>query len=486
MDRQFPSSLEDFLSMMQRRWMFFAIPMLLVPVTVFFVGEKIPKLYRSETLIMIEPQKVPADYVKATVTSDITDRLQTIRQQVMSRTRLETVIHELNLEGPSYTPQQENALIDQMRKNITVEIVAEPEGNKGGAGAFRIAYLAPNPHDAQAVTQRVAQLFIDENLKQRDQQALGTDQFMTTQLEKAQQAMADQNARIQAFKSAHMGSLPEQEAANLQLISQQQALLESNDEALARASQQKTYLQSLLNIGQDGKSSVLPPQQSLLQKQLQDAKDQLAVAQRMYTDQHPDVIRLKRVVATLSAQVAHEHTQPTVAPRPSGPTATDQSRGQLASINQEIQERTARQKKIEIQIQQLQGRVESLPAVEQQFQALNQVYQTLKDNYDSLAKKQQSAAMANELEKHNDSEQFLFLDPPSLPNQPYWPNMLLLNLGGLCGGLVIGLAAVMIVEMKDQTLYTSEDVTRYLELPCLATVPIIGKSKGKNQPVPSK
>ena len=120
--------------------------------------------------------------------------------------------------------------------------------------------------------------------------------------------------------------------------------------------------------------------------------------------------------------------------------------------------------------------MQSLPAVEQQFQELNQVYQTLKDNYDSLAKKQQSAAMASDLEKHNDSEQFLFLDPPSLPTQPYSPNMLLLNLAGLGAGLIIGIVAVLIAEMKDQTIYNSEEATRYLELPCLATIPVLGAS----------
>lgn len=476
MNRQLPASFEDIYSLLQRRWKLFLMPMVLVPIAVFLIGKKIPKVYRSETLILIEPQKIPADYVKATVTSDITDRLQTIRQQVMSRTRLEIVIHDLNLGGKSLTPQQENLLIEQMRKNITVEIVAQPEGSRSDSGAFRISYLASNPRDAQAVTQRVAQLFIDENLKQRDQQAMGTDQFMTAQLEKARQDMANQDARIQAFKSAHMGSLPEQEGSNLQLMSQQEALLESNDEAIARASQQKTYLESLLNISGDGKPSALPPKQTLLQRQLQDAENQLAIAQRKYTDEHPDVIRLKREVATLSAQAAHEHTQPTVTLGSGGPTATDQARGQLAALNQEIRERTKRQQQIETQIQQLQGRVQSLPAVEQQFQELNQVFQTLKDNYDSLAKKQQSAAMANDLEKHNDSEQFLFLDPPSLPTQPYSPNMLLLNLGGLAAGLITGIVAVLIAEMKDQTIYTSEEITRYLELPCLATIPILGIS----------
>ncbi|HEX4020244.1 MAG TPA: hypothetical protein VHX63_03790 [Acidobacteriaceae bacterium] len=473
MNRELPTSYDGIRALLQRRWKLFIFPVVLVPIVVFLIGLKLPKEYRSETLILVEPQKIPSDYVKATVTTDVTSRLQTIREEVMSRTRLITVIHELNLGHGSLTPEQLDDLVRKMRKNITVDIIADPRADHPGVGSFKISYLANTPKGAQLVTQRIAQLFIQEDLKQLNQQAFGTDQFMSAQLDQARQAMAEQDARIQAFKSAHMGSLPEQEQANLQLISQQQALMESNDEAISRASQQKAYLDSLMSIGIDGKASPLPPQQTPLQRQLQAAQTQLAVAQRTYTDQYPDVIRLKREVASLTAQVAHERKQPVAAMSATGPTIADQAKSQLVSLNQEIQQRTERQKLIEAQIQQLQNRVEALPAVEQQFQELNQVYQTLKDNYDSLAKKQQSASMADELEKQNDSEQFRFLDPPSLPTRAYFPNMILLNLAGIAAGLLVGIAAALIAELTDPTIHSREEVTTYLQLPCLATIPLL-------------
>lgn len=477
MTRKLPGSIPDYIKMLVRRkkwllWTVGGIMGVVIPVSML-----LPKVYKSETLILVEPQKIPEDYVRATVTSDVTDRLQTIQEEIMSRTRLASIITDLNLYPKARAKGVSmDDLVESMRQDITVEVINDNHPEKKSVGAFRISYLAGTPQIAHDVTQRIADLFIDENLKVRDQQAAGTSLFITDEVKQAAATLEAQEEKIKAFNAKHMGALPEQEQNNLQMVGQYQSLEQNNSEAIDRATQQRTYLQSMLNASSSREKNAAAPL-SPTQVELQKKKQELAAARQKYTDSHPEVVRLQGDVAALQQEVSTE-------PKISGDGAATASqaetyKSQLASVDQEIKERTSRDAELQGQIRSLQGRVNVTPEVEAEFADLNRDYQVMQKNYQTLLEKQNQSGMAQELEHREQSEQFRVLDPANFPTAPYSPNMLLLNGGGFVAALFLGLGLCLMIEIKDTTIHDAGDIEQYLNVPLISSIPAIGAGAEK-------
>jgi polysaccharide chain length determinant protein (PEP-CTERM system associated) len=455
------TQLSDYIDLVTRRKWWIIIPAVVVPLLVFCVGKKLPKVYKSETLILVAPQKVPTDYVKPTVNGDVSDRLQTLSQQILSRTRLDAVIDEFNLYPQMKKTSTRDQVVERMRSDITVEIVADPRPERRSVGAFRISYMGNDPAVVQAVVQRLASLFISENLKAREMQANGTTAFIEDALAQTKAKLADQEDAIRKFKAQNMGSLPEQEQANLTVLSQYQAMLQSASDDLGRAEQQRVYLESMLaaydKAGPAGKNSGLP-------KKLEDLRTQLAAAEQMYTPQHPDVIRLKHDVAAVEAQIASSRP---VADEP------DVNRSQLTAIKQEIAAKKAKKAQIEQQIERVQGHIAMLPSVEMRFADLNRDYETTKAQYKTLLEKRDSSMLAADMEKRAEGEQFQVLDPANYPQTPIKPDLAQLNALGLLGGIGLGLSLAFLSHMRDNRIHGMADLEYYLNVPLLAQIPRI-------------
>jgi polysaccharide biosynthesis transport protein len=456
------TQLSDYIDLVTRRKWWIIIPALVVPLLVFCVGRKLPKVYKSETLILVAPQKVPTDYVKPTVNGDVSDRLQTLSQQILSRTRLDAVIDEFNLYPQMKKTTTRDQVVERMRSDITVEIVADPRPERRSIGAFRISYMGSDPAVVQAVVQRLSSLFISENLKAREMQANGTTAFIEDALAQTKAKLADQEDAIRKFKAQNMGSLPEQEQANLTVLSQLQASLQSASDDMGRAEQQRVYLESMLaaydKAGPSGKSSGLP-------KRLEDLRSQLAVAEQMYTPQHPDVIRLKHDVAAVEAQIANSHGSAADEP--------DVNRSQLTAIRQEIAAKKAKKAQIEQQIERVQGHIAMLPSVEMRFADLNRDYETTKAQYKTLLEKKDSSLLAADMEKRAEGEQFQVLDPANYPQTPIKPDLAQLNAMGLLGGIGLGLGLAFLSHMRDNRIHSMADLEYYLNVPLLAQIPRI-------------
>lgn len=470
MARKPPSDLNEFVAMFIRRQTWIITCLLVIPPLVYLAGRAWPKKYRSETVILVDPQRVPEEYVKATITGDVTDRLQTISEEVMSRTRLLMIANKDGLYQDLRQKYGDDSAIDSMRKDITVDVI-KGANDRSPIEGFKIAYIAATPQMAQKVTQQIAELFIDENIKERDQDAEGTEAFIENQLVKARADLAAQDQKIRTFKAAHLGTLPEQEAANLSMISQYENLAQENSGAIDRANQQQVYLQSMLNESGVTKQTPVAAPPTPLQLRLQAAENELSAARQKYTDSHPDVIRLRDEVATLKTEIKH---QPADAPRsasPSGPTIDQQLQSQLLATRQEIKSRTERQQELEKAIGALQGKVQSLPAVQQEYESLSRDYSEMQKNYESLLEKEQASGMAAELERHNESERFRVLDPASYPTSPYWPNLLLVNAVGFAGALLLGLALAFLAEMRDPTIHNADEAEAYLSAPLIIALP---------------
>lgn len=469
--RKLPTTPSQYISAFRRRWKWFVVPVIVVPIFAAGIGKMLPKQYKSETQILVTPQPVPADLVRSTVQTDMSGRLQTISETILSRPRLLHVVDAFSLAKRPTSDAREDAAA-QLRKDITIEILSDEHAEKQSDGLLKISYVASTPDLAQRITRAVADMSISGDIQSRDQQAQGTTLFMQSEVDKARLALAQQEDKVRQFRAEHSGSLPEQEASNLSLISQYQSLAQANSEAIDRAVQQKVYLQSMLDASGvlHGDVSVAPPTQ--IDLDLQQKRAELRAAREKYTDNHPDVVRLQAEVDSLQQQALHAPKgTPAARAASTGITTSQQLQSQYAAVQTEIASRTARQSQIEAKLQSLQGRVEGSPAVQGEFASLQRDYDSAQKTYQSLVEKQQSSSMAAELERSNGKDQFQILNPASLPKYPFRPNLLLIDAAGMLGGLFLGMLVVAIAEFLDQTIHDQDELPQYFDMPLIAAIP---------------
>jgi succinoglycan biosynthesis transport protein ExoP len=467
-----PPEISDYWEIFLRRRWWVIVPTLLVASAVAVVSVNLPRYYRSETMILVDAQKVPTDYVKNSVGGDVNERLQTISQEILSRTRLQRVIDQFSLYKEKTKMSQED-IVELMRKDITLEVVADKrEGVQSKAlGGFRIGYTGQNPVLVQQVTRQIGSLFIEENLKLRQAQAEGTNQFIEQELDKARVELQEQELKIKGFKSKYMGSLPEQEQANLQMIGQTQQMLQANSDAIGRAQQQKTYLESLSEVSAKKNS---PPVKTEQQAHLNAKRAELLVAEQKYQPNHPDLVRLREEVKALEAQAK---TLAGTESSDKNDGQPDNLKGQLAALNLEIKSRTQRQTELEARIRGLQGKVDLLPAIELQFAELNRDYLISKDHYQSLLQKKNASSMAADVEHQAQGEQFRVIDPASLPQRPYKPDLIQMNAFGLVLGLALGVGLAAFQEFNDRSMHNDKDIAFYLPIVLLGTMPVVMNSE---------
>jgi polysaccharide chain length determinant protein (PEP-CTERM system associated) len=471
--------------MARRRWLWILLPTVVVGALTVAVGRRLPRLYTSEALIVVEPQQVPADFVQPTVSGTVADRLEYIQEQILSRTQLSQIIAKYGLyANQSYTPDQR---VSRMLSDITVKpIMADSPMPK--VSAFRISYQGPSPALAQEVCRDLSQLFISENLTVRAQQAQGTEAFIDGRLQQATQKLRSLEGQLKQLKSKYMGSLPEQEGANLQVMSQLQAQLQANADNLARAQQQKTYLISLSQAVQGATGAAVaqaPKPPNPLEADLRNAKAQLAVDEQLYTPAYPGVVQMKAQVKALTEQLAAQK-QEAAAPKPASPAKAapakgaakpalpPQDQGQIVVLNQQIQEYAKQQTKINKQIADMQARIERLPAVEEQLTNIQNAYDVAKANYTTLLEKKDQASTGAAMEQQAEGEEFRIVDPANLPQKPSSPDLSRIDLLGGMAGVLLGLGCGFMVEMRDAVVRVEADLEYYTKVPILATLPLLG------------
>lgn len=476
--RRAPGSVDDFVDLVLRRKWWLLIPALVVSCLTVLIVHHMPRMYQSETMILVEPQKVPADFVKPTVSSDIASRLQAISEVILSRTRLAQIIQKYGLYPEEQKKLTQTQLVDRMRKDIDVTTIVDTNERDPKIGGFRITYTGPDPVLVQQVTRELASLFIQENVQTRAQQALGTKNFIDSEVQKATQQLQQDENELRNLKLQYMGSLPEQEGANLQELGQLQTMLQTNSDAIARAEQQKTYLTSLMQAVTQPVSAEAAP--SPLAAQLQQKEVDLATAEKKYQPDYPDVIQLKTEVAALRAQIRASAKGPVT--KASNGASIAQMRGEIHQLDQEISQRKQTQTQIEARIHSMQSRVERLPEVEEKLAGVQREYTTAKENYVSLLQKQDAAAMAAAMEQQAEGEEFRLVDPANLPQVPVTPNVPKLDLLGVMAGLTLGGVLAFAVEMADSSVRNERDLEHYLGSVPLALIPELMEEEERSTP----
>lgn len=492
---------------LHRKWIiagvFFAVTALTIAVV-----QTLPNIYTSQTLILVDPQKVPESYVKSTVTGSIRDRLSTLSQQILSATRLQKIIDDLHLYQAEKKKLVREEIITKMRKDITTTVVSD-----FGAGqdlqAFRISYSGTDPRLVAQVVNEVAGLFIDENLKAREQQASGTTEFIENQLEETRKKLEEQEHKLGDFRLKHIGEMPEQETSTIQIFGQLQNQLQVEGQALSAAEQKRTLLQSMMTQtapvvdmnpaepsggGAPGTSKPSAgPSAAVKRSALSDDRAKLAELLSHYSEKWPEVVKLKKKIQQEEAlEGAQNKTADAPAPKvpvppppppqtqaaaaPSAPVTQHFNpvlQGQIEAAEEEIAKHKQEIQRLSKLAASYQAKLEAIPVRQEETASLSRDYEMTKSHYAQLESQALSAETATQLELRQKSESFKVLDPAVAAEKPSKPNRPLLDVAGAMGGLFLGLVIALLPEFFGMTIIGAQDIEASGNFTLLETVPVI-------------
>lgn len=479
--------LERYADVVRRRHIHFLIPLFLGWLIVWGSSWVLPTRYKSSTLILVEQPTMPQNYVAPNVNENLQDRLQSITQQILSRTRLLMIVEKLRLYDSADTKLTQDDLVEHMRKDIGIELVRDSRNQE--ITAFRINYSAHDPHIAQQVTSELSALFINENLKVREAQSEDTTKFIEKQLEDARALLSEQEAKVRQFQGAHEGALPSQQASNLQILAGLQGQLQNEQDALNTAKQQRVYDQSLLDQYKAAHAGAripenAPPELIAVEQELARLRGQLTELSSHYTDEYPDVKKLRAQIAKnqkIKEDIiagmksgSNESRQGSRALAPGeGATPLQQLQSQLDANQAEISNRERAISGLEARIGEYQGRLNQEPGTEQELAELTRGYDQSKSNYDDLLRKKNQSVMATSMEQMERGERFTILDAPSLPVKPDFPNRLKFCLFGLLGGMALGLGVVIAFEFFDDRIYSEKEIKALVPIAIISEIPEI-------------
>lgn len=478
---------DDYLAILRRRWWVAFITIVLGICVAYALCRLLPKKYTSTTLVLVEPPTVPANYVQPVISGTLSERLATMKAQILSRTRLQPIVEQFGLYGEYRNKVPMEGLVARLREAIEVAPVRPTPGTRSnGLPGFTVSVTFDDPHLAQQVCAQITSMFMQENLRQRQSQAEDTTTFLDSQLKDARERLDEHDAKLAAFERRYMNVLPEDQSANMSLLMSATQQLEAATQTLSRAQQDKTFTQTMLTQQVAAwKASLSGRNPETLQQQLSALENQLVVLRARYTDDYPDVIKAKKDIAQLRKRVQAEDarrkregdtTENTAGPL-IPPPQIQQLRVQIHQDDVTIEQVTKRQQLLQKQIQTLQARLQLSPSVQEEYKQLTRDHQAALDFYNSLLKKQKDSAIATALERQQQSEQFRVLDPANLPDKPSFPDPIKFYAGGMGGGLALGLGIVVLVEFRDKKIRTERDVEYFLEIPALCLIPQIDSEK---------
>jgi polysaccharide chain length determinant protein (PEP-CTERM system associated) len=497
-----PLEAADYLAILKRRRGLILFCLVFYPILAAVATRFIPPKYMSQTLVLIEHQKVPDEFVKPVVESNLDSRLASMKEQILSRSRVQPIIERYNLNAGNHATMDDR--IEQTRKAIEIKPIRSAIANTGGLPGFFISFTTSDAHTAQLVCGEITTLFLNENLRSREATAEGTTDFLKGQLEDAKRSLDEQDAKLAAFQRQYNGKLPQEEGSNMGMMNSLNTQLEAATQALAQQEQNKIYQQSLLaQMEQSTKPTYVTPAGTTApapmplsgealakQKELDTLKSHEAELAAHYTPNYPDVIAIRRQIADLRREIAALGSGASGQSGIDSPNASSaaaqyarsmpdsvqvqQLRAQLHAADQGIAEKRREQAMIQGRLGMYQDRLSSSPQVEEEYKALTRDYNTAQKFYDELLQKMSHSKMATDLERRQEGEQFRVMDEPNLPDAPSFPKVSYFAIGGLFFGLFMGCGLAAVKEFKDTSLRTERDVLAFTGLPTLGVISVAG------------
>ena len=489
--------LRPYLDMIYRRKWWIIIPFFLVLAGGWIYLENAPKTYRASTLILVDAQRVPPDFVRSTVTEDVQARLRTISQQIHSRSNLESVIQRYELYP--HLDESSNSILKNIRQKFyeisglgEASAEAEPKtpsmqqlvryvrnkieiSVRGENRAFEISFEWSNPDTAANVANALASQFINQNLRVREEMAIGTTTFLDTEVQRLQRELQQREAELEDYKRRNMGRLPGQLQSNLNILSQLK-------EELGRVEEQAQNLYHEIQITRRLRASMGDVrEEGGLAQQIRALEEQLKQLSIRYTEQHPEIRLLKRrleqlkeeeslMLATISNPEDMLDTSPDNVQDERHKIEMEQMQRRLAGYESKIQE-------LRSQIGVYEDRVEKTSEVELELRNLERDYNAVNDRFQNLLRRKLDAQLAEQLERRQQGEQFRVVDQAIPPDSPYSPDRNRIMLMTLALALGMGGGMAFLRESIDSGFNSSAEVEQALQPRMLISLPLVKKSR---------
>ncbi len=522
--------LRYYLGALKTRKMYFIIPAVIIFLVASAVAFFLPTVFESSSTILIEEQQIPPEFVRSTVTGFADQRIQSLTQQILSRTRLWEIVQQFDLYRDLRTKYTREEILDEMRDNIRlINIGAEQKGGGGKVTiAFSVAYRGKNPEMVQKVDGTLASLYLEQNLKMREAQARSTTTFLEAELKELEERILTLGGKITAFKEQNDGLLPDQQGFNKARVDGIESEIKELDNKIRAAEELKTILAGQLEtarlttsavdtrtpgggttdpyarlrslqialadlrskysedhpdirktlreiaevkkmIGEKGANST--PQGDKLAQ----LKGELAEKQGKYSDSHPDVHKLKNEIGALEKDPGKGDTSPNLVNR-EGSIADINFGTRMATANNEIEAAKREQASLEKQLQVYRKRVEEAPKVEQEYFALMRDYQNDSQKHQEVMNKILESRISEGMEEHQKAEKFTLIDPASA-GKVVAPPRLIIFLAGIILSFGGGFGTVALAEVWDQSVKTPDELSRLTNFPVLGSIPRIQTSE---------
>ncbi|MEA1899995.1 MAG: GNVR domain-containing protein [Thermodesulfobacteriota bacterium] len=460
--------------LLRRRW-FIIIPFCLSMITGIYFALTLPKIYRSGTLILIQPQRVPTDYVRSIVSVGVEARISTISQQIMSRTNLEKIIEQFNLfSGPEYKNIFMEDKIATLRNSISVDVTK----TRRDTDSFSIRVKGKSPENTAKIANTLASFFIDENLRLRETQAVGTSDFLENELKIMTERLEEREEVLKLYNQKYMGGLPEQLQTNLRILDRLQELLSEQRSSLSVAKNRLIEFENRIPPEIQSFPSTIGTNQTEYLSNIDQMKERLASLKAKYTDRHPDVIRLNKIINEFDSKIKNksEGTED-LETSGNGISYNDTYTRQREGIKREIKTLEEDIVKISDNLRYYEKLVEDTPKREQELLSLRRDYQNIQGAYNSLLNRKLEAEISVNMEKKQKGEQFRIIDTARVPEKPISPDMKKLLLFAIAAGIAIGGGIIYLLEFLDSSFRDAKDVETFLGLSVIATVPVLNNPK---------
>ena len=526
-------TMADYLGILRRRrGLILAVFVLLFGVAVG-IALVLPPVYRSTATILIKEQEIPQEFVRSTVTSFADERIQVISQQVMTRATLLNLVDKYSLYGKSRQSETSEEILDRMRRDIKLTpISAEVTDRRTGSPvkstiAFSVSYDSESAANAQKIANELTTLYLNENVKNRQQKAAETTSFIDEELARVSTHISELEQKLSAFKARNQGRLPELSLSNQVGSERTNGEIQRLEREIIFLDERKMSLQTQLADTKPGLpvqtgtgATLLDPEDRLrslrmqltsltgtysdehpdvkrlrreiavlkaetgLQEEATDREGkltelqaQLSLLRQKYSDDHPDVLKLKRTIAAVDqavrsggdARSAKGDGLP-AARKPDNPVYIN-LKSQIETVTAQIQSLRTERDELKTKLVQFDVRVSQAPEVEREFLELVRDMDSSRANFRELRDKQIKAQVAEQLERGRKAERFTLIEPPIFPEKPVRPNRSVIVLMGLLLALLGGLGAAALREAIDGTVHSARDVVRVMQVPVLAILP---------------
>ena len=471
------TSLTDILR--RRRWVALMFFVATLAFTASFIAF-LPNVYTSSALILVEGPQISEEIMHPFSKMSVQQRLYSISQQALSRSRLERLSEDFHLyEDLKQQKRPPEDIVAAVRKAITIDVkgsTTPTDGTRTGTAAFSIGYSGTDPQKVMDVANTLASFYTEENTRMHQETVGETSDFLRTELQRVKQTLEEQEQKVSDYRKRYSGELPEQRDANLKTLEGLQLRLQLLSENLARAQERRNALVYQINnagVGGIPLTAVVDPTTA----RIQELRRQLAEMRTRFNENYPDVQMAKQELAALEGQSKHGNgagaNQGRASAAPVSPLLIP-LQAQLKELDGEVRVLGAERTTLVRDIGQYQERIQNTPKREQELLVLTRDYNSTKDLYASLLKRQEEAHLAGNMEERQKGEQLRILDPAVYPEKPSGPARPLFLVVALVLSLGAALAGVVLWEQViDQSFHYPQELQAFAKAPVVVAIPDI-------------